>query len=88
MFGAGTTEKYMTNKSKAKAAGGTSKRDTVLKLLRSNKGASIADLNKATGWQPHSVRGFLSGTVKKKLGLTLKSQQNKAGERRYFIPAS
>jgi hypothetical protein len=63
----------------------TSKHDAVLKLLRSNKGATIRELQRATGWQPHSVRGFLSGTVKKRLGLTLESEQGKSGERRYSI---
>lgn len=72
---------------KSKAATNRSKRDTVLKLLRSNKGATIDDLQKATGWQSHSVRGFLSGTVKKRLGLALKSEQGKSGERRYSLAA-
>jgi hypothetical protein len=65
-----------------------SKRNALLKLLRSNKGATIPELQKATGWQPHSVRGFLSGTVKKRLGLTLKSAPGKTGERRYSIAAN
>ena len=41
---------------------------------------------KATGWQPHSVRGFLSGTVGKKLGLTVISEKGEDGERSYSIP--
>ena len=57
----------------------------VLKLLRSTKGASIEDMMKATGWQSHSVRGFLSGTVKKKLGLAPISESGKDGVRRYRI---
>jgi hypothetical protein len=60
----------------------------VLKMLRSNKGATIVQLQKATGWQPHSVRGFLSGVVKKRLRLPLNSEQGKTGERRYSIAAS
>jgi hypothetical protein len=75
----------MVTKSKSSASIKTSKHDAVLKLLRSNKGATIPELQKATGWQPHSVRGFLSGTVKKRLGLTLRSEQGKSGERRYSI---
>ena len=42
---------------------------------------------KATGWQAHSVRGFLSGTVGKKLGLTVTSTKVEDGERTYSIKA-
>lgn len=58
---------------------------TVLKLLRSKKGVSIAQLTAATGWQAHSVRGFLSGTVKKKLGLVVVSEVGKDDVRRYRL---
>ena len=61
------------------------KRDQVLALLRRNKGASVAELRDATGRQAHSVRGFLSGTVKKRLGLSLTSIKEDGGERRYLI---
>ena len=62
-----------------------SKSDRILKLLRRKKGASIKDLQEATGWQAHSVRGFLSGTVKKRLGLPLRSEHSEKGGRRYLI---
>jgi hypothetical protein len=42
-------------------------------MLRSPDGASMATLTKATGWQPHSVRGFLAGVVRKRLKLDLGS---------------
>jgi hypothetical protein len=42
-------------------------------MLRRPKGASVADLCKATGWQAHSVRGAMSATIKKKLGFTVTS---------------
>jgi len=45
------------------------KKDIVLELLRRNEGATLAELMSATGWQAHSVRGFISGTVRKQLGL-------------------
>ena len=64
------------------------KANTILDLLRSKNGASIEDMTKATGWQSHSVRGFLSGTVKKRMGLTVENEPDKDGVRRYRIVAA
>jgi hypothetical protein len=65
----------------------STKQELVLSLLRRSGGASINEIREATDWQQHSVRGFLSGTVKKKLGLTLTSSKEAEGERRYRIEA-
>ena len=51
------------------------KQQTCLDLLSRQEGATIEELQAATGWQQHSVRGFLAGAVKKKLGLTLLSEK-------------
>jgi hypothetical protein len=52
-----------------------SKHDTLLKLLRQDKGTTLDALVKSSGWQRHSVRGFLAGTVRKKLKLPLVSEK-------------
>ena len=64
-----------------------SKTAKILDLLKRPGGASLKDVMKATGWLPHSVRGFLSGTVGKKMGLTLTSTKGEAGERTYSLEA-
>src|SRR5947209_16005246 len=63
----------------------TSKTETILSLLERAKGTSLDEMMKATGWQGHSVRGFLSAVVKKKLRLKLTSEENDEGLRRYRI---
>lgn len=62
-----------------------SKSDLVLKKLRGAKGASLQQLADVTGWQLHSVRGFLSAVVRKKLELNLVGDVGKNEVRRYRI---
>lgn len=64
---------------------GKSKTEIIFCKLRSSKGVTLEILIQTSGWQAHSVRGFLSATVRKKLGLELISEVGKAGARRYRI---
>jgi len=64
-----------------------SKTAKILDLLKRSSGATMKELIKATDWQPHSVRGFLSGTVGKKMGLTVTSTKGEDGERSYSVKA-
>ena len=72
-------------KKQATGARQGSKTAKVLDLLKRSGGASLKELRKATGWQAHSVRGFLSGVLGKKMGLTVTSTKAEDGERRYSI---
>ncbi len=71
-------------KTKASGARPGSKTAKVLDLLKRSGGASLKELQKATGWQAHSVRGFLS-TLGQKMGLTVTSTKAAEGERRYSV---
>jgi len=73
--------------SKRRSAPAQSKQDLVIQMLRRQSGVSIDDIVAKTGWQPHSVRGFFSGLVRKKLNLPLVSEVGKDGMRRYHIAA-
>ena len=66
----------------------STKTEKALALLRRPKGVTVAELGKATGWQAHSVRGFMSGTLKKRKGLEIVSKKDERGVRRYRIAAS
>ena len=56
-----------------------SKQDAVIAMLRRPEGATVDEVARATGWQRHTVRGVFSGTLKKKLGLTLASGKEERG---------
>jgi len=62
-----------------------SKTAIVLAMVRRPEGATLADIMAATGWQTHSVRGFISGALGKKMGLTVESFKSESGDRCYRI---
>jgi len=64
-----------------------SKTEKVLDLLKRSGGATLAEIMKATDWQAHSVRGFISGTLGKKMGLAVTSTKGEDGERTYSVKA-
>jgi hypothetical protein len=62
-----------------------SKTATVIALLEHKGGATLTEIMKATGWQAHSMRGFISGTLGKKMGRTVESSKRDDGERLYQL---
>jgi hypothetical protein len=79
------TSKMAAKGKEAKVPREFSKKSIVLDLLRRPKGATMAEIAKATDWQNHSIRGFISGNLTKKMGLTVESTKNEAGERTYRV---
>jgi len=60
-----------------------SKKAVILDLLQQKDGATLAGIMTATGWQAHSVRGFISGHLGTKLGMKVESSKSETGERTY-----
>jgi hypothetical protein len=86
--GAAKTIKKPARARVADSGGKPSKQDIVIALLRRGQGATIAEMMAATGWHAHSCRGFMSGALKRRLGLEVVSEKDKkTGERRYHIEA-
>src|ERR1700680_455964 len=73
------SRKRSVSASSKPAAGPNTKRARAIAMLRTPTGATIATLMTVTDWQSHSVRGFLAGVVRKKLGLNLVSEQTDKG---------
>ncbi len=67
----------------AKGAREGSKKAIVLELIRRTDGASLKEIMDATDWQAHSVRGFISGSLGKKMGINVESFKRADGERAY-----
>ena len=78
-------QKASSATAKRRAEPAQTKQDLVIQMLRRQSGVSIEDIIAKTNWQPHSVRGFFSGLVRKKLKLPLVSDVGKDGVRRYHI---
>ena len=79
------TKKAPQGTKKGGAAREGTKAAKVLDLLKRPSGATLKEIMKITTWQPHSVRGFLSRAVGKKLALTVVSAKSEDGERTYSI---
>ena len=84
-----SSTKCPISKRKAAVSASGSKSIRITALLSRPGGATITELMKITGWQSHSIRGFLSGILKKRKGLLVSGQKDEAGVMRYQIrPAS
>jgi len=62
-----------------------SKKTEVIELMRRSQGATLAEIMELTGWQKHTVRGFVSGTLIKKLSLKVESFRSNEKERTYRV---
>jgi hypothetical protein len=78
------SRKRFTPRSSASSSS-TTKTATLLALLSKPEGATVEMMAQAAGWRTHSIRGFLAGHVRNKLGLKLASEKDPEGVRRYWI---
>jgi hypothetical protein len=74
----------VTNRTEPPVKRRISKKDNIIALLQQPQGTTIKAMMKATGWQSHSVRGFLAGTITGKMKLKLQSEKA-GGERVYRL---
>jgi hypothetical protein len=84
----GTAKKATDTSKTGDSANLGSKTSKISDLLKRDSGVTLKELMKATGWQSHSVRGFLSGTLKKKMGMPVESFKNAEGNRCYRVSAT
>jgi len=77
--------KRATTKDAAPTARDGSKKAIVLDMMKRPDGVTLADIMSATDWQAHSVRGFISGSLGKKMGLTIESYKRPDGTRAYKL---
>ena len=82
-----TRERKATSTPATKKTREGSKTEAILALMRQPGGTTLKAIMEATTWQAHSVRGFISGTLNKKMGLTVISAKGESGERTYSIRA-
>ena len=75
----------VTNKRGTSKKPNKTKSALIVGLLKRKSGASLEELQRSSGWQAHSVRGFLSGTLKKRIGLRVISAVTDTGVRRYRL---
>ena len=81
----GRSAQNASQSSKAPRARESSKKADILALLQRRGGATLEELRLATGWQAHSIRGFISGAIGKKMGLAVESAKREDGGRVYAI---
>ena len=79
------SKKRPAPKAKPHTARDGSKKAEIIRLLERAKGVTLHELMEATGWQAHSVRGFISGTLGKKLKLKIDSFRTEKGDRTYRV---
>ena len=80
--------KAATPKDATPTARDGSKKAIVLEMLRRKEGATLAEIAKATDWQNHSIRGFISGGLGKKMGITVESFKSENGDRTYRVASN
>jgi hypothetical protein len=83
--GSAHSAKRVGSRGKKAMAREGSKKARILTLLKQPKGASLHEIMHATGWQAHSVRGFISGNLVKRMGLKVNSTRRSGGERSYQL---